>query len=328
MKETLTIFILAIIISAVLYKVFIPFFKKINCKQQVLGYVKEHSSKNGTPTMGGVIFLVVGIILSLIFCKGEKRLALFTIAITFSYGVVGFLDDFLKVKNKQNLGLKPYQKIIFQLSISIVVGVFCYKFGLQNAFVPFINKKITLYKFVVPIIIFVFLATTNTVNLTDGLDGLAGNTSLIFLLGAVALTLLQNKNSNFSALQINEYNNLIKVSFAFCGGIIGFLIFNTNKASVFMGDTGSLALGGLISCVSIFTENILFIPIMGICFVLSGLSVIIQVVYFKITKGKRVFLMAPIHHHFQKKGYAEAKIVFVYSCVTLIGCIISILSYI
>jgi len=328
MKTLIIVFLIVFIISVILYLIFIPILKKIRCKQQVLNYVKVHSVKNGTPTMGGIIFVLVAIIFSLLLCNKNNTLAIFCLAITFSYMVVGFLDDFIKVKNKQNLGLKAYQKIIFQISIAIVVSIFCLKNSLTIINIPFTNKYVNLRFYIIPLAIFVFLATTNTVNLTDGLDGLAGSVSVVYLLAISILIFFQLKYNENLYLLYKEYLNLVYVAILFVGSILGFLVFNFNKASVFMGDTGSLALGGLISCISIFSGNLLYIPLIGVCFVISGLSVIIQVLYFKITKGKRVFLMAPIHHHFQMKGHSESKIVYAYLVITIISSIITLINYI
>lgn len=314
----------SVVISGV---IFIPFLKRIKAGQNVLGYVKEHSFKNGTPTMGGLFFILPSIVIALAFFKDDKRLARLTLIITFAYMVVGFLDDFLKIKNKRNLGLKAYQKIIFQLSIAIVCAVFCYKTGLTDVFIPFTKKSVDFKYWSIPLIIVVFLATTNTVNLTDGLDGLASSSSLIYLLFMLILCLLQVYKVEYT-INYAEYMNLFYCIVVFIGALCGFLIFNTFKAKVFMGDTGSLALGGIIACVSIFTGNSLYILIIGFVFVLSGLSVITQVAYFKLTHGKRIFLMAPFHHHLQHKGLAESKIVYIYSIITVVMGLISIFNYV
>jgi len=277
--------------------------------------------------MGGLVFILVSLLLSMFLCREKNRLISFSLAVVFAYMVVGLLDDIIKVKNKENQGLKAYQKIIFQFSIAIVVAVFCYKNSLTILHVPFINKNINVKIYIIPIVILVFLATTNTVNLTDGLDGLAGATSLIYLISQSIIIYLQIKFNNKIYLIEKEYENLIMLCLIFSASLFAFLLFNTNKASIFMGDTGSLALGGIISCVSIFSGNLLYIPIIGICFVISGVSVIVQVLYFKITRGKRLFLMAPLHHHLQKKGLTEAKIVYVYVAVTIVASLLCLLTY-
>ena len=327
-RSCIIIFLISFFTSLVLGKITIPLLRKLKAGQNVLSYVKEHSEKNGTSTMGGLFFIVSAIVISCLFFKGDKKIALFSLAICFSYMVVGFLDDFIKIKNKRNLGLKAYQKIIFQGFISIFCGVFCLKNGLTFIYVPFTQKLINVGNWIIPFSIIVFLATTNCVNLTDGLDGLAGNTSMLFLFFTAVLIGLQTKVNPSVYLIKEEYYNLINCCVAFCGAILGFLVFNTYNASVFMGDTGSLGLGGIIACVSIFSGNMLTIAVIGFVFVLSGLSVILQVVYFKITKGKRIFLMAPFHHHLQHKGLSESKIVFIYSMITLIMGLFSIFIYV
>ncbi len=317
-KLLIYLFLLSLGLSIVAGLIFVPILKRFKLKQSILSYVVEHEQKNGTPTMGGLFFICVALILSLVFTKGENGLTRFSLSICFAYMLVGFLDDFIKIKYKRNLGLKPYQKIVFQVSIAIVCSLYAYRSGLTLLYIPFTQKTINVGAWIIPLVIVVFLATTNTVNLTDGLDGLAGSVSSIFLfLLSVIIALQVYSNSKIYIID-TEYYNLIKTAIIFCGAIFGFLIFNTYKASVFMGDTGSLGLGGIIASLSILSGNMLFIPFLGICFVLSGISVILQVAYFKLTKGKRIFLMAPLHHHFQHKDYAESKIVFVYCILTLV----------
>lgn len=286
----------------------IPLLKKLKAGQPILKYVTEHKEKSGTPTMGGLFFVLPSIVVFLIFNGIKQKSLNLSIVITLSYMIIGFLDDFLKIKFKKNEGLKPYQKIIFQLSVAIIAGVFVYLNGLYGYRLPYTKKIVSLGLFSLPLTIIIFLAITNSVNLTDGLDGLASGTSISYLLVLSILVFLQTGNAS---------NGYIGLCACFIGGLLGFLVFNTHKASVFMGDTGSLALGGLIGSVSIFTENSLFIPIIGIMFVLSSISVIVQVAYFKRTK-KRIFLMAPLHHHFQEKGVSESKISFSYFLITLI----------
>lgn len=326
-KRYILIFLITYIVVVLFAFIVIPLLKKIKAQQQILSYVKEHSSKNGTPTMGGLFFIMPFLIISLLSFKNSKRIAVLSVIITFAYMTVGFLDDYIKIKNKRNLGLKAYQKIVFQLSIAVVTALFCYKIGLTKINIPFTRKSIDLKYWSIPLIIIVFLATTNTVNLTDGLDGLAGVSSLVYLAFIFILCLLQRKGVSFF-VNSTEYENLLTSIVVMISCISAFLLFNTFKASVFMGDTGSLALGGFIACVSIFTNNALYILIIGIVFVFSGLSVILQVVFFKITKGKRIFLMAPFHHHLQHKGLSESKIVAIYSAVTFIMGLISIFNYV
>ena len=318
--------IFSISLSFILGKITIPLLSRAKAKQTILKYVESHEGKNGTPTMGGLFFIISSVIIFFLLNGFELRLSIASIIIGLGYMLVGFLDEFLKIRLKQNMGLKAYQKIFFQCSIAILAGLFVYFNGLTLFYLPFLKSVVDLGAFSIPLVIFVFLAITNSVNLTDGLDGLAGNVSICYLIVISILIFLETSLFTENYVNINEYVCLIHLSVCLIGGILGFLLFNTNKASIFMGDTGSLSLGGFLGAISIFSLNSFFIPFIGIMFVLSCISVIIQVVYFKITK-KRVFLMAPLHHHFEQKGYSESKITFTYSLITLIVGLISIIGY-
>ncbi len=308
MKEIFIAVLCGFIASVLLLMLILPLLKRLKAGQYILGYVKEHEKKSGTPTMGGLAFICAIIIVG--FCMlgfggGEANL---TIAVTAAFMVVGFLDDFLKIFHKENEGLKPYQKIIFQTAIATVAALFCWFNGKTFLNVPFICKSVDIGWGIIPLVIFIFTATVNCVNLTDGLDGLAGGTSCAYLL--ILGIMLCMSGVSYGVL-----------CFIGIGAVAAFLVFNTNKAAIFMGDTGSLALGGFISCLSVFSGNSLYIPLVGIMFVISGISVIVQVIYYKRT-SKRVFLMAPIHHHFQMKGYTECKITYAYFALTcLVGII-------
>lgn len=293
--------------SFLLLLLILPLLKKLKAGQYILGYVKEHKSKSGTPTMGGLAFVSAIIIVGICLYGLNNGQANLTLAITAGFAIVGFLDDFLKIYRKENEGLKPYQKILFQISIATVSAVYCYVNDITKINIPFAGSLSVDIKWgIIPLLIFIFIATVNCVNLTDGLDGLAGNTSVAYLIVLGIMLTAQGAN-------------LALLCFSAVGAIAAFLVFNTNKAAIFMGDTGSLALGGFISCVSVFSGNSLYIPIIGIMFVISGISVIVQVIYYKRTR-KRVFLMAPIHHHFQMKGHSESKIAYVYFILTaLVG---------
>ena len=294
--------------------------KKLKAQQTILHYVEAHQGKSGTPTMGGVIFIASTLFISLIFLRYDFTLALISLASFMGFGVLGFLDDFIKVKFKQNLGLKPYQKIIGQLGISFIIAWFCFSSGLvgSEVILPFTAKTITLKAWIVPVVVFVFVATTNSVNLTDGLDGLATGVSLIYFISAIFLLLIYQNTAIFSSvLQQNEITNLLIVCFSMVGGLLAFLCFNGYPAKIFMGDTGSLAIGGLIASIMCLSKTFLFIPFLGIMFVVSTCSVILQVFHYKRTK-QRIFLMAPLHHHFEKKGMNENKIVIVYIVITTV----------
>lgn len=287
----------------------LPVLRRLKAGQYILSYVKEHASKGGTPTMGGLAFIAAIIIVTFSFTGFGSNKTNLTLAVTAGFAIVGFLDDFLKIHRKENEGLKPYQKIIFQLAIALIAAVYCFVNDITAVNIPFGGgMSVDIGWGIIPLVLFVFIATVNCVNLTDGLDGLAGGTSAAYLLAMGAMLALSGAGGETAA-------------FCAVGALAAFLVFNCSKASVFMGDTGSLALGGLISCLSVFSGNVLYIPVLGIMFVLSGISVIIQVIYYKRTK-RRVFLMAPIHHHFQMKGYSESKIAYAYFVVTsLVGMI-------
>lgn len=295
-------------VSLLLTFAILPLLKKLKAGQYILGYVKEHYNKKGTPTMGGLAIISAIIIVCVVVYRFSDRVVNLTLIIVAGFMLVGFLDDFLKVYRRENEGLKPYQKILFQLAIAIIAAIFCYINQITYLNVPFsggLNFNISWG--VIPFVILVFIATVNCVNLTDGLDGLAGGVSLVYMV-FMGIILVVNGQS------------LSGICFVAVGAIAAFLVFNTNKASLFMGDTGSLALGGLIACITVFSNNSLYLPILGITFVASGISVIVQVIYYKRT-GKRVLLMAPLHHHLQMKGLTECKISYLYSIITAIcGC--------
>lgn len=283
----------------------IPLLKRLGAGQNILSYVKEHRAKSGTPTMGGLAFVFSAVAVAC-FCVNPDRQFFVAIAVGIGYLLVGFLDDFLKKRRRDNLGLRPYQKIIFQTAVAVMASLFCCLSGLTVLRIPYTDWTVDIGWGMFPLGILVFVATVNSVNLTDGLDGLAGSVSAVFFFFTALLLGLQNGGDSLALL-----------SYALTGALIAYLIFNTNRASVFMGDTGSLSLGGFAACVALFSGNALIIPILGIMFVLSSITVILQVIYYKKT-GRRIFRMAPVHHHFQEKGYSEAKIVYAYSVTTAV----------
>lgn len=293
-------------VSLFLCLIAIPLLKRAGSGQHILSYVKQHAGKEGTPTMGGLAFITAAVSVSLIFSQEADKPFWVTIAVGLGYLVVGFLDDFLKKRRGNNLGLRAYQKIIFQLAVAAMAATFCCLEGLTILRIPYTDLVYDIGWWMCPLGIFVFVATVNGVNLTDGLDGLAGGTCSVFFLALSLLLMVQGSGA---------LSDLCLCLFAALGG---YLVFNTSKASLFMGDTGSLSLGGFASATALFTGNALLIPILGIMFVLSSISVILQVIYYKKT-GRRIFLMAPIHHHFQMKGYSEGKIAYCYAVVTAVA---------
>lgn len=303
--KILIVFVSSVLVGLLISPFVISICRKHKLGQTVLHYVESHSSKSGTPTMGGIIFIFASLASCSVVLWKDSFFAWTSLLVMVAFGMLGFLDDFIKIHFHQNEGLKPYQKLIGQFTIAIMIAfLIYYRVGTS---LDFFGLSINLGWGIIPFAIFVFLATVNSVNLTDGLDGLAGGVSLIYLLFFGAI------------LAISGFDNLALSSFAVCGGILAFLAFNTYPAKIFMGDTGSLALGGFISCLALFSGKALYLPLMGIMFVLSALSDIIQVVYYKKTK-KRVFLMAPLHHHFEKKGVHENRIVTIYIIVTSLVC--------
>lgn len=325
-KISLLAGVITLVLTFLCGKITIPFLRKIKAGQPILFYVKEHKEKSGTPTMGGLFFILPPIVIYAIFNGFSYRISNVVIAVTLAFLCVGFLDDFIKVKYKHNQGLKAYQKIIFQFGIALFSGIFAYKNNLTYFYLPFVKSSINLGVFTIPFVAITFIAITNSVNLTDGLDGLASWTSLVYLIFLCVLIILEFKIFSLSSILNDEYNALILLTFCMIFAILAFLIFNSGKASVFMGDTGSLALGGFIGAVSIFSSNALFIPILGVIFVFSSVSVIIQVISFKSRK-KRVFLMTPFHHHLQLKGKTETQISYYYSLITCISGVVSIIFY-
>ena len=256
--------------------------------------------------MGGLAFVCAAVLVSLFFI-GEDRSAAVSLAVGVGYLIVGFLDDLLKKKHKENLGLKAWQKLAFQTLVAIFAGLYCLKAGADRIYLPFFKKTIALGVWCLPFCVLVYLSLVNCVNLTDGLDGLAAGVSLPFFLFLAVIMAIEG-----------ESFAMVCLALTLVGTLAAYLMFNASPASVFMGDTGSLALGGFAASIAVFSGNALYVPILGIMFVLSGITVIIQVIYYKATGGKRVFLMAPIHHHFQQKGYSESKIAYAYAVVTLV----------
>lgn len=329
MIKLLIAFLLSFALSVILMPLIIKFFKKKSANQTILGYVENHKEKNGTTTMGGVVFVIVTLVLAFVFLRYDTTWFM-TLMISVFFGVLGLMDDYLKIKYKQNLGLRPYQKIIGQLGISIIFALFIY-FSYQggNLFIPFTENTFNIKYWIVPLVIVVLIASSNSVNLTDGLDGLAGKVSLIYLVIFTIITSLVSNHlyaSGETGQILTNIQNINILSMLFAGAILGFLMFNTSKASIFMGDVGSLCLGGYIGASACVLGMELILPIIGFCFVFSAISVILQVAVFKLKK-RRIFKMAPFHHHLQMSGLTEPKIVAIYSAVSLCIGVICIIFY-
>ena len=317
MKTYLSAALTAFALSFVFLLLLIPILRRIKIGQNILSYVKEHASKGGTPTMGGIAFVLAAFITAICFIKDANRDIILTLVVGLSYMLVGLLDDWLKRAHKQNLGLRAWQKLAFQLAIALFCGVYCWRVGATRLYLPFVNTSFSIGWGILPLAVFVFIATVNAVNLTDGLDGLAASTSVPFFVGLALIIHLQNGSAAMSTL-----------CFCLTGALTAYLCFNLPPASIFMGDTGSLSLGGFAAAIAVFSGNALYILILGAGFVFSVISVLMQVIYYKATGGKRIFLMAPAHHHFQQKGYSETRISYAYFVITLllgVACLITLL---
>jgi len=311
----------ALFISFLLGLIFIPIniliFKKLNYRQ----YIREegpssHLNKRGTPTMGG-IGIILAIFISVSFFANINLNYIFFSISLIGFGLIGFIDDFIKVILKRNLGFKAYQKIIGQVifSISIVIYYTSITSDYSQLIIPFSDEIIDIGIVYIPFAVIVVLGLVNSVNLTDGLDGLASSITVI-----VALTLAYILYDNFPS---SDYNSII-YSVGISGATAGFLVYNKHPAKIFMGDVGSLALGGALSYIFLINKLILFIPILGGIYFLESLSVIIQVISYK-TRRKRIFLMSPIHHHFEELGWRETKVVKLFVTTSVIFSIITII---
>ena len=323
MQKALLCFIVTFIISLVLSPLVIKLIKVVKGEQSILSYVDKHKSKQGTLTIGGLIFILGTIISFFIFCNGNNRLAFIALLIFLGYGLLGFLDDFIKVKFKQNLGLRAYQKFIGQIGIGLIVGFFIYNSSLvsKEIIIPFTDITFEIGWWIIPFVTLFFTAVTNSVNFLDGLDGLAGSVTFVVLLVVGAIIGLVNiptiQDSYAGSVKIEEFYNLINLIFGLSGAILSFLVLNSHPAKIFMGDTGSLALGGFLSAILAFSGQYLVIIIVGALYVATTLSIMLQVVSFKLT-GKRIFKMAPLHHHFEQCGWNENKIVAIYIIITIV----------
>ena len=319
MWRPLLSFFTAFALTVVLMPVVVALSKKLKARQTILHYVDNHAGKSGTPTMGGIGFIVAIAAATFAAMTEQNTLTVTVLLVTAGYGIVGFLDDFIKIYFKQNKGLSPWQKILFQTVIALIVSLFAfYNETISGAvYIPFTLQKISLSWFSVPFFLIIFLAFTNAVNLTDGLDGLASSVTLVYMLFNAGLILTAVFIFGDGQAFAPEYLNLVVFCGAAVGGLLGFLCFNGFPAKIFMGDTGALALGGAVGALAVVSGMSLYSPLVGIMYVLTCLSVMIQVAYFKKTK-KRIFLMAPLHHHFERKGIHESRIVAWYTAITAV----------
>lgn len=322
---TLITAVIAFALTALLGIWLIPFLKKIKYGQTINDIGPTwHKSKQGTPTMGGIMFIVgicvaafVGFAMMAFEYKGlfaqnyiiENVRFFAGIIMALAFGFMGFMDDYIKVVKKRNLGLTAIQKIVIQLIISIAYLATLYMAGDTSTvlIIPFIGQ-LDLGIFYYPFCVFLIIGFVNAVNLTDGIDGLAASTTFVTAIGFMAMSTILN------------YMGMTLLSIALAGGCVGFLIWNFHPAKVFMGDTGSMFLGGMVVALSFGIGLPLIVVLAGILYLIEALSVMLQVASFKLT-GKRIFKMSPIHHHFEMSGYSEVKIVALFSFVALLGCI-------
>lgn len=306
--------IIAFAISALLGPVVIPFLRRLKVGQTERKELESHQKKTGTPTMGGLMIIASIIITSLFYVKDYPKI-IPILFMTIGFGIIGFLDDYLKVVLKRSDGLLAWQKMLCQIGVTTVFAIYMVRFSnvSLSMLIPFFKGHyLDIGWLAVPFMYVVVIGTVNGVNFTDGLDGLA--TSVTIMVATF-----------FSVVAIGMNSGIEPITCAVVGALMGFLLFNVYPASVFMGDTGSLALGGFVAATAYMLQMPIFILIVGLIYLVEVLSVIIQVTYFKKTGGKRIFRMAPIHHHFELGGWSETKVVAVFSIVTAMLCLVAFL---
>lgn len=303
-------------LSAIMGPVIIPVLRNLKMGQTEREEgVKEHLKKAGTPTMGGVIILLSILITSLLYIRSNPQI-IPVLFVTIGFGLIGFLDDYLKVVMKRSDGLFPKQKMALQIVVTAIFAYYLVKVvGISlKMLVPFSGGRyLDLGWLAIPVLFFAVIGTVNGVNFTDGLDGLASSVTVLVA-------------TFFTVVAIGTKSGIEPVTGAVVGALLGFLLFNVYPASVFMGDTGSLALGGFVASAAYMLQMPLFIIIVGLIYLVEVLSVIIQVTYFKKTGGKRIFKMAPIHHHFELCGWSETRVVAVFSIITALLCMVALMA--
>ncbi len=318
MTKILLTMICAFALSLILGKILIPILHRLKAGQAIREDGPTwHNSKAGTPTMGGLCFIGASL-LSLVFgfsaMANGDRAVLYVLLLSMCFGLVGFLDDFFKVKYKRNLGLTSIQKACLQMAVSAIFLYILYKEGIMTAdlYIPFFNVSFNIHPLVfIFFAMFVIVGCVNAVNLTDGIDGLATSVTLPVMVFFTMVAVMEQKAS------------LALFPASLVGGLAAFLVYNFKPAKTFMGDTGSLFLGGAVCGLAFALDMPLVLILVGLIYIIETLSVILQVGYFKATHGKRLFKMAPIHHHFEKCGWSEEKIVFVFSGITVIMCVLA-----
>ena len=305
----------AFAVSVVLGPVVIPFLRRLKVGQTVRDEGPEsHIKKNGTPTMGGILILMSVVITSAFFVKDHPKI-MPVLFLMLGFGLIGFLDDYIKVVLKRSMGLRAWQKFLLQV---VVTGVFAFYLTRYTEVplamkLPFVSGRYLDFGWMnIPVLFFIVIGTVNGTNFTDGLDGLASSVTVLVA-------------TFFSVVAIGTGSGIEPVTCAVAGALLGFLLFNVYPASVFMGDTGSLALGGFVAAAAYMMQMPLFIVIAGFIYMMEVLSVMIQVACFKMTGGKRIFKMAPIHHHFELCGWSETRVTAVFSIVTALLCLAALM---
>ena len=306
---------LSFAISVAAGPVVIPFLRRLKVGQTVRGEGPEtHLKKNGTPTMGGILILLSVVITSVFFVKDYPKI-IPVLFLTLGFGLIGFLDDYIKVVLKRSMGLRAWQKFLLQI---VVTGVFVFYIRQYTDIslvmkVPYMEGVYLVFGWMnIPVLFFIVIGTVNGTNFTDGVDGLASSVTVLVA-------------TFFSVVAIGTGSGIEPVTCAVVGALLGFLLFNVYPASVFMGDTGSLALGGFVAAAAYMMQMPLFIVIVGFIYMVEVLSDILQVSYFKVSGGKRIFKMAPIHHHFELCGWSETRVVAVFSIVTALLCLAALM---
>ena len=304
--------ILAFAITALLGPLMIPILRRLKIGNTEREELKSHQKKTGTPTMGGLMILLAIIITSLFFVSSYPKIAPI-LFVTVGFGVIGFFDDYLKVALKRSDGLLAWQKMILEIVVTDVFAIYIVRFSdiPLTMLVPFSGGKYVDFGWLaLPILFLAVIGTVNGVNFTDGIDGLASSVTVLTA-------------TFFTVVAIGTNSGIEPITCAVVGALLGFLLFNVYPASVFMGDTGSLALGGFVAATAYMLQMPMFILIVGLIYWIEIFSVMLQVGYFKLTHGKRIFRMAPIHHHFELGGWSETRVVAVFSIVTTILCLIA-----
>lgn len=302
-------------VCVILCPLLIPFLKKLKFGQFIREEGPEsHQKKSGTPTMGGIVIVLSIVITSLLYMKENKEIVPVLFA-TVGFGIIGFMDDYIKVVMKRSMGLRAWQKLLGQLLVTAILGYYLVNFTEvgTSMLIPFSGGKFLDVSFLfVPSFLIVVLGTVNGSNFTDGLDGLESSVTVLIA-------------TFFTVVAIGMQSNISPITGAVAGSLLAFLLYNVYPAKVFMGDTGSLALGGFVAASAYMLQMPLFILIVALIYLVEVLSVIIQVGYFKISGGKRIFKMAPIHHHFELMGWSETRVVAVFSIITAILCLIALM---